>query len=104
MTASEIRVAPQQVRRSAAEADTVADRAGTSRDDVADGIAGFSSGWQSAGRPGFGNFIGILQTQADRLRADLGGLADDLRAAADTYESQEQTTAAVVDSLAPPPV
>lgn len=101
MSANEIRVTPQQVLESAVSMDAVAQRASSSRDAVADEVSAHTSAWQDRGRAGFGNFIGILQAQADRLRADLGGLADDLRAVAGAYQGQEQTNAAAVDSLAP---
>ncbi|HEX9176147.1 MAG TPA: type VII secretion target [Mycobacterium sp.] len=41
--------------------------------------------------------FGILEGQADRLRADLEDLADKLRAAADAYENQELESSAALD-------
>jgi uncharacterized protein YukE len=60
-------------------------------------MSGHTSAWQAAGRAGFANFIGILEGQADRLRADLEDLADKLRAAADAYENQELESSAALD-------
>ena len=99
MSAPEIRVTPSEVRQSAAPMDAVAHRASSSRDAVADEMSGHTSAWQAAGRAGFANFIGILQLQADRLRADLGDLADKLRVADHAYEDQELESSAALDNL-----
>lgn len=69
----------------------------TTRRAVADEMSGHTSAWRAAGRAGFANFIGILEGQADRLRADLEDLADKLRAAADAYENQELESSAALD-------
>ena len=83
---------------SADQMDVVAQEASSSRAAVADSISTQGSAWKQAGTPGFTKFIDILETQAQRLRADLTDLGNKLRAAADVYEKQDSEAGGALDS------
>lgn len=98
MSHPEIYVVAAEVRRSADQMDVVAQEASSSRAAVADSISTQGSAWKQAGTPGFTKFIDILETQAQRLRADLTDLGNKLRAAADVYERQDSEAGGALDS------
>lgn len=98
MSTPKVEVDTAQVRLSADQATLLGEEAARSRDAVAGSIAGQESAWKSAGKPGFAKFVGILEDQAQRLRADLTDLGDTLRAAADVYDEQDQAGASALDS------
>lgn len=87
---SEIEVDTAEVRRSADQMGVVAQEASSSRSAVADSISGQTAAWKQAGTAGFSKFVGILEQQAERLRTDLDGLSEKLRAAADVYDQQDR--------------
>lgn len=95
---SEIEVDTAEVRRSADQMSVVAQEAASSRSGVADSISGQTAAWKQAGTPGFSKFVGILEAQAERLRTDLTGLGDKLRAAADVYDQQDHEGGEALDS------
>jgi uncharacterized protein YukE len=82
VTQGNVLVATAEVRRSADQMDVVAGEASSSRAAVADSVSTQGTGWKQQGTPGFTKFVGILEAQAERLRADLTNLGDKLRAAA----------------------
>jgi WXG100 family type VII secretion target len=93
-----VHVETAAVRLSADQMHVVAEEASTSRAGVAGSIAGQESGWKTAGKPGFAKFVDILESQAQRLRADLTDLGDKLHAAADVYDRQDQEGASALGS------
>lgn len=97
MTYGNLSVVTAEVRRSADQMQVVADEAASSRAAVADSISTQGAAWKQAGTPGFGKFIDILETQAQRLRTDLTDLSDKLRAAADVYDRQDHEAGAALD-------
>lgn len=98
MTHPHVYVVTAEVRRCADHAEVVAQDASASRTAVAAAMSGTTSAWKSLGRSGFENFIDILDRQAARLRTDLTGLADRLRAAAEKYERQDMEGGAALDT------
>jgi len=99
MSQPDVYVVTAEVRRSADAMDVVANEAASSRAAVADNVSTQgSAAWKNAGRPGFSKFVDVLDSQAARLRADLTGLADKLRAAADVYEQQDHEAGGALDS------
>ena len=76
----------------------VAGEASSSRATVADSVSTQSAAWKQKGTPGFTKFVDILETQAERLRADLTDLGDKLRVAADVYDRQDNEAGGALDS------
>ncbi len=98
MTHGNVSVATAEVRRSADQMHVVAGEASSSRAAVADSVSTQGAGWKQQGTPGFTKFVGVLEAQAERLRADLTDLGDKLRAAADVYDQQDHEAADALDS------
>jgi uncharacterized protein YukE len=98
VTRGEIYVVTAEVRRSADHVEVVAAEASSSRTALAAAMSGNTAAWKSAGRGGFEKFIDVLEQQAARLRTDLTGLGDKLRAAADVYERQDLEGGAALDT------
>ncbi len=100
MSDGEISVVTAEVRRCADAMDVAAIEASASRVAVAAAIAGDTAAWQKAARPGFAEFVDVLEGQAKRIRAELTGLSDKLRAAAAAYDRQDaEGGAALNDSM-----
>ena len=95
-------VVTAEVRRSADQMSVVASDASASREAVADSVSTQGAGWKEKGTPGFGKFIDVLETQAQRLRTDLTALGDSLRAAADVYDQQDNDAGGAIDSTVRP--
>ncbi len=98
MTQGNVSVTTAEVRRSADQMDVVAEEASSSRTAVADSVSTQGAAWKEKGTPGFGKFVGVLEAQARRLRADLTGLGHTLRAAADVYDEQDLEAGGALDS------
>lgn len=98
MTQGNVNVTTAEVRKSADQVDVVADEASSSRSAVADSVSTQGAGWKEKGTPGFGKFVAILETQAERLRTDLTDLGDKLRAAADVYDKQDSEAGGALDT------
>lgn len=98
MTQGNLDVVTAEVRRSADQMTVVAGEASASRAAVADSVSTQGAAWKHQGTPGFTQFVGILESQAERLRTDLTDLGDKLRAAARVYEQQDQEAGDALDS------
>lgn len=98
MTNPEVRVTPAEVRKSADQMDAVAHDAASSRAGLADSISGQIMAWKQAGTPGFGEFVDLIEAQAERLRTDLTDLRDKLRDAAGVYERQDHEAGSAIDT------